>query len=609
MGYALIWIESLAASLLLAAAAAALWTRTSARMRVFACCALSALAAWLLLATQAYRLVCDRECYSALSISFLVLECGGLFFWIRRKGWAQPSGALGVLATLAVVLVLLILPGIALIFSSIMAFEFKSTHSWFGYTLSWVLVYLAGTGWMLREAWRRKEDGARASLHWPLNRLGLAAAAAVMVSAMTLWNLDLGVCARLSEMRTEASAMALAVAPPRLNEQENAALVYLQAFEAMPDVKRWPQDWTWVIGRTPQMSPIDMGANNQLLSAYLAAHEESIKLLHRAAGMSGCEFERDWSQGNSMPLSDLAKMRNSARLLCIDARRKAALGNLKAAFQDVGAIYGISRHLRRDPIMLSCLVANAVDAIGTSLMSDLAETSRPSPEDLCGFELDDVVSYSRSFVRCLQMEEALGIVTFASVSQGDTLNQIKSIGSRGFQYSEPELLGELLSPFIRLFLLPDDLDRFRAMIHDARQMALMPYHESQGAWEQRFAENEGERDGLISSTLMSGYSRIRLTFALADARYRIARTLLALIRYRAAKGACPDKLTDLTPAFLAVVPNDPFDGKPLRYATTAEGSTLYSIGSNRRDDGGELSESGTEKDLGVRLSRIMEKSK
>src|SRR5205807_3836798 len=68
-----------------------------------------------------------------------------------------------------------------------------------------------------------------------------------------------------------------------------------------------------------------------------------------------------------------------------------------------------------------------------------------------------------------------------------------------------------------------------------------------------------------------------------------ARVACALERYRLAHGALPDNLEALTPQFLDKVPNDIMDGKPLRYHRTSDGGyTLYSVGWNQTDDGGQL---------------------
>ena len=68
---------------------------------------------------------------------------------------------------------------------------------------------------------------------------------------------------------------------------------------------------------------------------------------------------------------------------------------------------------------------------------------------------------------------------------------------------------------------------------------------------------------------------------------RAARVGLAVERYRLAhQNALPDTLDQLVPQFLAAVPADPFDAKPLRYAKKSPGYVIYSIGKDRKDDGG-----------------------
>lgn len=77
--------------------------------------------------------------------------------------------------------------------------------------------------------------------------------------------------------------------------------------------------------------------------------------------------------------------------------------------------------------------------------------------------------------------------------------------------------------------------------------------------------------------------------ARGEARFTLIQTEVALHRYRAANGWYPDKLADLVPKYLKVVPVDPFGlGKPLKYRSKGNGQSflLYSIGSDMKDDGG-----------------------
>ena len=70
-------------------------------------------------------------------------------------------------------------------------------------------------------------------------------------------------------------------------------------------------------------------------------------------------------------------------------------------------------------------------------------------------------------------------------------------------------------------------------------------------------------------------------------RLRLARTAVALERYRFAhQNRYPDSLNALVPEYLPAIPEDIFADAPPQYHRRGEGYVLYSIGSDRKDDGG-----------------------
>jgi hypothetical protein len=70
---------------------------------------------------------------------------------------------------------------------------------------------------------------------------------------------------------------------------------------------------------------------------------------------------------------------------------------------------------------------------------------------------------------------------------------------------------------------------------------------------------------------------------------RTAIATIAAERFRRAHaGQPPPSLAALVPEFLASVPQDPFDGKPLKYRVAADSYVVYSVDINRVDDSGEL---------------------
>ena len=69
----------------------------------------------------------------------------------------------------------------------------------------------------------------------------------------------------------------------------------------------------------------------------------------------------------------------------------------------------------------------------------------------------------------------------------------------------------------------------------------------------------------------------------------LARTAIALERYRLAHGEFPESLDALSPQLMNKVPNDVIGGQPLKYRREANGQfVLYSVGWNETDDGGHV---------------------
>lgn len=81
----------------------------------------------------------------------------------------------------------------------------------------------------------------------------------------------------------------------------------------------------------------------------------------------------------------------------------------------------------------------------------------------------------------------------------------------------------------------------------------------------------------------------RLSGVLLKTRTResATRAMLAIEMYRAERGDLPDSLGNLVPKYLREIPLDAYaEPEPLRYSRKAGGYLLYSVGADRKDDGG-----------------------
>ena len=73
-----------------------------------------------------------------------------------------------------------------------------------------------------------------------------------------------------------------------------------------------------------------------------------------------------------------------------------------------------------------------------------------------------------------------------------------------------------------------------------------------------------------------------------------AQVAIAVEHFRLDTGKLPERLDELVPKYMEKVPIDPFDGKPLRYKRLEKGYTIYSIGEDGKDDGGQKRKPGKE---------------
>lgn len=72
----------------------------------------------------------------------------------------------------------------------------------------------------------------------------------------------------------------------------------------------------------------------------------------------------------------------------------------------------------------------------------------------------------------------------------------------------------------------------------------------------------------------------------ASARLRLLTVEVALRSYKCRQGRAAETLAQLTPKYLRSAPIDPFSGKPLIYRLSGTNWVLYSLGPDRKNDGG-----------------------
>jgi len=156
--------------------------------------------------------------------------------------------------------------------------------------LTLTMFYTVGAVWILCRGlrWGDDERISPAARTWPRGKLAIALGVAVALHLTTFWNLDLAARQWLAVQRAEAGALALSVAPPRIPDRDNAALVYQQAVEVMGPAESWNDAWDqkWeesASGKKPGFDP-----QEPKLREFLKQQTPVLILLRQAAQKPGC---------------------------------------------------------------------------------------------------------------------------------------------------------------------------------------------------------------------------------------------------------------------------------------------------------------------------------
>lgn len=455
----------------------------------------------------------------------------------------------------------------------------------FFYLLSWTIAFTAGAISVgILGLRRRGEEAAPAACFWSRGKLTLALGTLVILDCITFSNMDLAVKVQLAALRAETGTKILMEKPPRVSDRANAALVYQEAFEAITPREKMPTLWKdkavdWLDYDKSVFDPKDKD-----LRKFLDSQGRGLALLRKAAAMPACWFEHDYFLAGDLLLPELQRLRDGAALLACDALSQAAHGEGRVAWEDVRAIFGMSRHIN-DPILISVLVAIAIEKTGARALEGVLALLPPAPEDLARWPLDESFSYHRSLRRSFQMEEAaFGLSSFAMFATPDSARKLLTAG--WMEPLPPPALWLFESPVYRVFLLSSDLATYRRFMKDIQAMAGRPYHEAAKEWQAFDQAGRIHRGGIWTALIVPAVNKCAQAAAEGDAVRHLSQLAIALTAYRAKNGKYPDHLDSLVPEFLPRIPEDPFDGQPIRMKRDGADLVLYSIGRDLKDDGG-----------------------
>ena len=332
----------------------------------------------------------------------------------------------------------------------------------------------------------------------------------------------------------------------------------------------------------------------------LSKYDSVIEELREASRLPGSRFplNYDSESPSAILLPHLAALKKCSQTLQLRSLAELQNGQPEKALADVKLALQLTDKIHTEPFLISHLVRIAMLQIMLQPIWEGLADHRWSEEQLVALDaelakLDFLADYK------LSMRGEMG----CQGGEVDRLRhhpeQMQDLG--GMSDGGGGVMNQLLPGKIAARLIPTGWlyqNQFRCArmmvdyylpLADVNQGTFSPALARRGDAAVMAEIKTASPFNLLERLMLSGLGNGAKRFAYAQSSVNLARTAIALERYRLAHGAYPESLDALAPQFIAKLPHDIINGQPLHYRRTSDGQfVLYSVGWNETDDGGEV---------------------
>ena len=433
----------------------------------------------------------------------------------------------------------------------------------------------SGAGKGMSRVWR----AARSTGKWILLVAGILAVAVTLPAAAY----DVYGSVKLRAARRAAAAKGLVLSydswlqnQPGVPDTFNAALYYEAAFslmrvrglptwfeEVFPETYRTVRTETkaartmQVVLRDPRQAlPDDVYAE---VKALVGNRGDVIRAVHDGAALSRSRYQVDWDIRNK-PMPYFEPMRTTIPLLMLGAWVDAEEKRVPEAIEKIKDALALARSFSGQPSVRLAVRENegVSNALHAGLARVLARAEVPN-ESLLALQ-ECVQRYDAEYPEMRALEGILALDCDLRLAlwegrkslQEEGANVVPAFFLRGYLKTDEALL---INYFLKAF------------------GSHMPAERPPRFYVQAYAR---------SIHLENMRNEIEAT----QATLRCAAVALAAARYRNDKGKWPETLTALYPDYIAALFEDPFARGPVSYVPGEGSIMVYSVGPNRKDDGG-----------------------
>ena len=329
-------------------------------------------------------------------------------------------------------------------------------------------------------------------------------------------------------------------------------------------------------GRGEPPKPIPAAELLERVSRFLDQHALHLEAVRGALRRSSARFPVRFEEGHLSSLFHLTPLQAEAKLFDLDCRRWIEMGDGRQAADSAMDLLRLGRLLRDDPDRLSQSIRIGIDGRVCTLLPGIVVLNGISQGQLLELqkllEPTDDPALTKTM---LLAERGLGLSLLDSYARATPIS-----GEGGRRNSSADGIwmratGEILEN--RRFFL----EKMGAAIEIETVGGTGRFEEIA-----KLQSEIGHTRSAFLAKLLPSVNALSDRNALLCAASRASLTAVAVERFRKANGRVPSDLAALVPEYLKEIPSDPFDGLPMRYKPNESGYVVYSVGMDKKDNGG-----------------------
>ena len=360
---------------------------------------------------------------------------------------------------------------------------------------------------------------------------------------------------------------------------KNSADVYLNAFSNYVEWDSEARKALPIVGRAPlpaRTQPLD-DPNHQLVEIFLSDNKKTLTLLHEAASIEHCRYPLGFIQELNQGAPWLKNLRKCAHLLRLNVLIQCESKNSEKALESIHSTLSLAKS-SNVPLLLHQLIHISVKATAYKNIERTLNRVQLTEEQLMKLSSwIEEADIDKGYRQTLVGEQCLGLNTF----RGHVREISGELGSKGG-------LSIVFLAFWRITGLNDrDATKYIDIMQELMDAMELSANERLLVFDSIQKDvHSGKRGGFLTRMLMPAFGRIMQIETRHLAHLHATQTALAIERYRLTEGRLPQSLDNLVPAYMEVIPTDPFDGQDLKFRTLKTGFVVYSVGEDLTDEGG-----------------------